>query len=368
MPALTNSQYQRALGLNREVPVVNLLHGEQRIVTLQAVRANGGHADLGVVSAADLGATMHLYDGDVPDTGVDQLTPITPAPVEVDWATAVADPDLGTVQVLIPSLFAADQGLVGAEAIRVAVAVVKMDLTDEGQSVEKRLLVTSRYGSGNAYGGAAPGLPVAGLGVNFLWHVDIPEIEPVGTQPTPIQRAFGLANTVPPRVGLIGESAGDPAGTDARRADAVAQLADEVRALLNRQPAAPVGGADSADAGKVNQVRPDGTYALAIPAAAQGAVLLTLRGFAANPAGVRQGAFVDFIAAGGDFPAFVLQLTAAAPRAGFVLPAGRTLIGVYDYGVDVTVDFTENPAGTFVTDHDIGEGGVQYLIRTMEAP
>ena len=95
--------------------------------------------------------------------------------------------------------------------------------------------------------------------------------------------------------------------------------------------------------------------------------LLSITAFLASDAGVRDASTNTlFRSADGDFLVRA-ELTAGNPRFGFQLPAGRTLIGIYEGGLDVTADFTAGAARTYTHNYDVGEGAVQYLIRTEES-
>ena len=97
--------------------------------------------------------------------------------------------------------------------------------------------------------------------------------------------------------------------------------------------------------------------------------LLTLEAFLASDAGAQVGNALPFQSANGDF-LVVAALTDAAPRLGFLLPVAHTLVGVWQDGVNITADFTVDPANArrYVLNFDYGAGGATLLIRTRAVP
>lgn len=96
-----------------------------------------------------------------------------------------------------------------------------------------------------------------------------------------------------------------------------------------------------------------------------GAALLSLSAFIASSAGAQVGAAKGVDSANGVWDVN-LVLTAVAPRAGFELPAGRTLTGVVVHGVDMRASFdaTVGNARRFVMNVDGPAGALDLRIET----
>ena len=89
--------------------------------------------------------------------------------------------------------------------------------------------------------------------------------------------------------------------------------------------------------------------------------------FKATIGKVNSGAGESFPSTTTDFN-IAVHLTAAAPRVALLLPAGKTLEGVWDNGLDIHSQFERDPSNNqrYVMTQDFGSGDVALLVRISE--
>ena len=120
--------------------------------------------------------------------------------------------------------------------------------------------------------------------------------------------------------------------------------------------------------GKVVKLKKQGAsnlQAATFPSSGPAQQIVTV--FKATSAGVNSGDGEPFPSTTTDFT-IVAHPTAPAPRIALLLPSGKTLVGVWDNGQDITSQFTQEVgnAERYVMNQDFGAGDVALLVRISE--